>query len=260
MLEETTTLKVSQLVPSVRREVEKPFQEKLEHARQLVRMFANRNACVSCSFGKDSTVVLWLCLQENPKIPVVYNNTGIEYAETLAFAESLKQLWQLNLLETKPGKSYWEILDKILAEHQNLDVGKKHSNQCCHHLKHAPFRKIVKENGFTHTFTGLTAVESRHRMFTACQKGSEYYSEKDGLWKIHPILYWTPENVWDFIQANNLPVNPAYSKYGIERIGCQFCFSHRNWVEQMQKVNPKGYRFIQERYFHQRLLEVSGVA
>jgi len=250
-------MKVRQLIPSVRREVEKPFSEKLRHARQLIRMFANRNACVSCSFGKDSTTVLWLALQENPRIPVVYNNTGIEYAETLALKEQLKTIWNLNLIETKPETTFWQVMEKIQKTHAILDDGKKHSNQCCHALKHAPFRKIVKSYGFTHTFTGLTALESRHRMFTACEHGMEYYSRKDGLWKIHPILYWTPEEVWNFIARVQIPRNQAYQKYNVERIGCLPCTSHSQWREQLARVNPKMYRFMQEHYFHQKLLEAT---
>jgi phosphoadenosine phosphosulfate reductase len=248
-------MKVSQLLPSVRKEVEKPFEEKLARAKQLVRMFANKNACVSCSFGKDSTVVLWLCLQENPKIPVVYNNTGIEYPETIQFAHTLKELWNLNLIETKPTQTFWEIMERTKQKHFNQDDGKKHSNICCTALKHAPFHRVVKEFGFTHTFTGLTTVESRHRMFTACEYGQEYFSKKDGIWKIHPILYWTPEEVWQFTYENQLPENQAYQKYGLERIGCVPCTSHRKWREQLAKVNPRMYQFIQERYFGQKLLE-----
>lgn len=70
----------------VRAEITKPFEEKLKRTKQLIRLFANSpNACLSCSFGKDSMAVLSLVLQENPKIPVNFNNTLCEFPETLKF-------------------------------------------------------------------------------------------------------------------------------------------------------------------------------
>ncbi|MEM0254320.1 MAG: hypothetical protein QXK78_07190 [Candidatus Bathyarchaeia archaeon] len=57
-------LKPSQLLSEVRAEVERPFEEKLGRTVGLIRLFAGREACVACSFGKDSLAVL--CLQENP--------------------------------------------------------------------------------------------------------------------------------------------------------------------------------------------------
>jgi 3'-phosphoadenosine 5'-phosphosulfate sulfotransferase (PAPS reductase)/FAD synthetase len=91
-------------------------------------------------------------------------------------------------------------------------------------------------------------------MFVACEKGQEYYSRKDGITKIHPILYWTPEEVWRFIEENSIPVNSAYQKYKIDRIGCIPCTSHKEWREQLAKTNPKMYQFIQEKFFKQKLL------
>lgn len=248
------SLKIRQLLPSVRAEVEKPFEEKLARAKQLVKLFANKNACVSCSFGKDSVVVLWLCLQENPKIPVVYNNTGVDWPEVQLFKKQLLEAWQINLIETKPIMSYWQVRERIKNKKLHLDDGKKTTDICCDYLKEIPFRKVVKKYGFQFNFTGITAIESRHRMFNACQKGMEYFSKKDNITKIHPILYWTEQEVWAFIRRVKIPQNPAYEKYGLTRLGCMFCVSHKGWREQMARTNPKAYKFIQETYFHQRLL------
>lgn len=248
-------MKVSQLVPSIRYEVEKPFEEKLRRAKELVHVFgglAKGKACVSCSFGKDSMVVLWLCIQEFPDIAVVFNNTGVQFSETYEFKKQVANKWNLNLIETKPEKSFWEVADKRGLQ----DGSKKGHNACCYYLKDKPNKLLMKEQGLTHAFTGLTVLESRMRMFTACQKGQAYYVYRYGFWKIHPIMFWTPKEVWDFMARVQISPNPAYEKYGLERLGCVPCTSHKFWRKQMAKTNPKMYRFIQERYFHQKLLEV----
>jgi phosphoadenosine phosphosulfate reductase len=244
-------MKPASLPQPIRAEVEKPFSEKLARAKQLVRAFAKRDgAFVSCSFGKDSTVVLWLCLKENPDITVVFNNTGVEFPETLELKERLKAEWRLNLVETKPKKSFWQV-----AEEHGLDFGRKYRDACCGALKEAPTREVVGKLGLKFNFTGLTALESRVRMWRLCGSGESYYSRKDGVWRIHPIAYWTPEEVWQFIRENSLPVNSAYEKYGLERVGCMFCTSHVGWQKQVSRVNGKAYSLIQERFFRQKLLD-----
>lgn len=38
----------------------------------------------------------------------------------------------------------------------------------------------------------------------------------------NPIIDWTEDDVWDFIDGRNLPVNPMY-KMGFKRVGCIGC-------------------------------------
>lgn len=248
-------MKVHQLVHAVRSEVEKPFDEKLAKTRQLLRLTVNNPDCsVACSFGKDSLVVLHLALEINPDVKVVFGNTGIEFSETVRLAKQLKDEWNLNLSILKPETTFWKINERIKKEKLRLDDGRKHSNICCYHLKEKPFRKWAKTNKVNRTVTGITAIESRHRMFVACKKGTEYFSFRDGFWKVHPIMYWTQEEVWNFTYQYDLPVNEAYLKYGLERIGCMWCMSHKNWREQIRRINPKIYAFIMKRYFNEPLL------
>ena len=253
------TLAISHLslVKKVKVEVEKPFDEKLKRSKQLIKLYArNPNSCVSCSFGKDSMVVLYLALQENARIPIVFENTLIEFPETLTLKCKVARDWDLNIVELRPrkGVSFWKLQDRISAENLNRDDGRKHSNICCYHLKEKPFALWRKANGVTRSFTGVTACESRHRMFVACMKGMDYYSYRDGCWKVHPLMFWTPQEVWDFTKDQGIPVNEAYMKYGLNRIGCMWCISHKGWREQVARINPRVYAFMLERYFQQKTL------
>ena len=246
-------MKISQLVEPVKSEVERPFEEKLARSRQLIKLYCSlcpKGGVVSCSFGKDSLVVLYLVREIMPQIPVIFNNTLVQFKETYELKDKLKEEWQLNLIETKPldNWTFWKIADEI-----GLDDGKKYRDACCERLKDGPTRKAIREYSFTYNFTGITAVESRVRMWRICEGGTHYYSKKDGILRIHPIAYWTPKEVWDFINGDSIPVNPAYKKYGIERVGCVPCTSHKYWRKQIAKVNPGMYKHIQEKYFGQKV-------
>ena len=86
-------LSLVELPSQVRSEVERPFEEKLERSMQLIRLWCSPQvkSYVSCSFGKDSMVVLYLALQAKPDIPVLFVNTGVDHRETLAFRDQVKE-------------------------------------------------------------------------------------------------------------------------------------------------------------------------
>src|SRR4030042_3431822 len=119
-------MKVTQLVPAVRAEVEKPFPEKLERAQTLIKLWTKQPCAVSCSWGKDSMAVLHMALKVKPDIPVLFNNTGVDWTETIAFKEQVTAVLNLNLLETKPDETYWQVLDRIMRKGYPLDAGRKH--------------------------------------------------------------------------------------------------------------------------------------
>jgi phosphoadenosine phosphosulfate reductase len=239
------------LVYAVRKEVEKPFSEKLKRSLQLVKMHGKSNAVISCSFGKDSIIVLDIALEYYPKIPVVYENTYIDFPETAILKRKILKEWELNFYELFPAKgvTFWTVNDRIIAEHLNMDDGRKHSNLCCYYLKDKPFNIWRKTNGISRSITGITAVESRNRMFTACEKGMEYYNHKYGYWKINPITYWTEKEVWEYTHDHNLPVNEAYKKYNLDRVGCMWCMSHQKWRPQVARINSCIYCYMMRRYF-----------
>ena len=245
-------MKVTQLLRSARVEVQKPYEEKLEMTRRIIDNFLLlfRRCFVSCSFGKDSIVVLHLVRGIQPDIPVVFNNTGVDGPETYEYRDRMVEMWGLKLYETLPVKG-WDFFK--VADKYGLPDGRKRSDMCCDYLKEIPLRRLVKEQKWEINFTGMTVLESRNRMFTICERGQSYLSKKDICVKVHPIAYWTDGDVWRYIHENNIPVNPVYEKYGVERTGCIPCTSHRNWREQMSRVHPKLYRLICERYFSEEV-------
>lgn len=240
-----------QTLDMLKAELEKPFEEKLKQARKLVKMFSKfEHSSIACSFGKDSMVTLFLCLEENPKIKVNFNNTGVEFSETMQLKQKIVEDWDLNYYELHPDKgvTFYTVNDRIRDEGLRLDDGKKHSNICCYWLKEKPFTLWVRKENIGINFTGITAQESRNRMWTACSKGQEYFNTKMGVRKIHPILYWTEPEVWAFCKDNSIPINEAYAKYNINRIGCKPCMSYKNWKPTLSRIAPKLYCYICRRY------------
>jgi len=245
------------LIDEVREKVERPFPEKLRESRQIIAHhfdeFGDKLA-VAFSGGKDSQVVLYLCLEQEPDISVIYNNTGVEYPETVRFVARLQELWHLSLIMTHPEKTFWDCV----KEHGFSDGTKKNkkgSPRCCYWLKEKPTILAIRQNDWLGMFTGVTAVESRLRMFTARDKGICHHNKQYNLCKINPILWWTEEEAWYFIQQESLPYNPLYD-IGSHRIGCMPCTAYKDWEHQLQLTNPKMYCFVKLRKDKQFVLPI----
>jgi len=235
-------------------------------AEKLIKQAIERheeNIAVSCSFGKDSMVVLHMALKYNPKIKVIFLNTGVEFPETIKFKEKIKNKWNLNLFESKAIKSFWDCIDQYGVP-EFRGKGNSRTPKCCTYLKEKPAELLQKELGVTAVLTGLMASESRQRMLTMMRYdnkkapimsygdiefcGQRWYSKHDGMWKIHPLAYWSEQDVWNYIHQNDLPVNPVYWKWnGIyNRCGCLPCTAYIDWEKKLSKSHKGLYLRIKQ--------------
>ncbi|GAI80350.1 unnamed protein product, partial [marine sediment metagenome] len=123
--------------------------------------------------------------------------------------KEMKELWNLNLFETFPveGWDFFKVADKFGLP----DGNKREGDQCCNYLKLKPTNQLVKEHKWEVNFTGTTVLESFNRMFHICERGQSYLSKRDKIIKVHPIAYWTEDEVYRYIEENEIPLNPAYS-------------------------------------------------
>ena len=245
----------NRLIYSVRKQVERPFSEKFKEAKEQIKRYANSGQIAdSLSFGKDSMALTYLVLQENPRIPVAFENTLIEFPETIYFMRKIVKEWDLNFFEIKPqpGVNFFTVNDRAIQKNLHIDDGRKHSNLCCYWLKDKPFLLWRRAPDVIKSFTGVTAVEGYHRMQTACHYGTQYLNHKEGLFKIQPLTFWTEQEVWDFTHDEGIPVNPAYQKYGLSRVGCMWCMSHFAWRQQIERINPAIFCYMMRRYCRKR--------
>jgi len=210
------------------------LQPKITTAKQLIIKALEdvEYPVIAFSGGKDSLVVLDLVRQIAPVIPGVFENTGNEYPETVAYVKTIE-----NIVELHPDISFWECAKKYGLP-KLKSKSKSHGNQCCIKLKEEPFKKYCKNNPVDLVFTGLTAAESRNRMMMLKRMGHLYWHKSEEIWKCHPIADWTDLDVWQYIKIRNLEYNPIYD-IGIPRCGCRFCTAYISWKEVTELYNIK---------------------
>lgn len=227
--------------------------KKQMYAEIVVEKQLDQQSVVSCSFGKDSIVVLYLCLQKQPATKVVYCDTGVEYPEVKAYALKMQKLWGFDLDIVKPTKNFWECVEEfgypvIRSYAENGKRKKATVPRCCYHLKEKPMKLWLREHTkYSKIFLGLTAMESRQRklLFLRNKASSCYFDnctlKSRPLLKVNPIWMWSPENVFEFCRQNDIPLCPTYEKWKIPRLGCWACSAHLDWKRQLREFAPNIY-------------------
>lgn len=226
-------------------------------AKTLIHLALERHGdklAVSWSGGRCSTATLRMALDIEPSIKTIFENTGVEYPETVQFVTAISREWNVNLIVTKPEKTFWEVCEKFGYPFSSR-VGKG-KPACCKWLKEYPLRSAVREYGIEAEITGMRAVEARNRMWWTEQAGQFYFMKKYGLnvWKYNPIIFWSSEQLAAFELAQDLPINPIYAKYELIRSGCWPCTGYKDWERVMARTNPRFLRRMKE-LMGQRVLD-----
>lgn len=195
------------------------IQRKIGDAKRIIEGGMNiaKKPYVSCSFGKDSTVVLWLALQIDPNIPVVWFDGGKfdEYPDTYAYKTFLQAEWKLNLTTVYPSMSFID---------QMKTFGSDDKTHYDHFFTQAFLDESAREN-YDGSMLGLRAQESNNRRITFRVRGQLYFHKGQNIWRICPIMNWTTVELWNVIDVAQIPIHPIYTKNVFQkrediRLGC----------------------------------------
>lgn len=211
---------------------------RLREASDMSLKFYKLPLVITTSGGKDSSVCVHLAERAGIPFEVMHNHTTADAPETVYFIRQ-----DLRRLEDKGIKcfvnmpvykgvrtSMWNLIPQKLMPPTRL------VRCCC---------SVLKERGGAGRFitTGVRWAESTKRKNT---RGIYETMPSDPTKKIilnndnddrrrlfetctikakrvcNPIIEWTDADVWDYIEAEKIPVNPLYG-CGFSRVGCIGC-------------------------------------
>lgn len=213
------------------------YEFRVKQARNIIakanEIFSN-NLPVALSGGKDSLVVLHIALEANPNLEAIYNNTTVEFPETLAYIRKLQKEWDFSLHITSNEIPFFKaVQERGWANHEN--------RWCCKPYKDEPAFQYMLSKGFKAEITGTTRTESIYRRSLTPIKIPK---KEPYILRVNPIYDWNEWEVWRYIRENNLPYNSLYD-VGYRRIGCWCCpingFSH---YKRLKRTHPKLYNFL----------------
>lgn len=218
-------------------------------AQEIVHEALKHDVYLAWSGGRCSTVALHLTLEQDSDIPVVFNNTGVEYPETVKYVRKYAKKWKLNFNELKPNTNYWKLVKEygFPQLRGSGPKGRPRKPACCYYLKEEPANRFLKEHDMDGFISGLRVEENRPRALVVFQKGVYYQANRDGLWRFHPVAIWTLEELMNYVGRHQIPLNPMYEK-GLPRVGCMPCTGFLGWREQLSEINPRFYKWLNREY------------
>jgi phosphoadenosine phosphosulfate reductase len=168
------------------------------------------------SFQAEGMVILDMAWRIDPKVRVFTVDTGRLPQETYDIMERVRERYGIEVEVFFPDPRRVEAMVK--GHGPNLFYKSVEARMwCCHVRKVEPMRRAL--HGLEAWMTGLR----RHQGVSRVRINKiESDSEHDGLIKLNPLCDWTYEQVWNYLQAYNVPAHRLYQQ-GYTSIGCSPC-------------------------------------
>ena len=184
--------------------------EKCEISKLIIKYAVEKypQLFASCSFGKDSRVIIDLAMQVEPNLQFIGIDTGYEFPETLSFAEQLVKDLKMNFKWVKPSEA-----DKKKIDDDYGDSFIKNDKYKCCAMKVPAIKPVLVE--YDAWISGLRRDETKHRQDIKIIEAGE-------IVKINPIAFCTKQDVWQYIHEHKLNYHPLYDQ-GYSSLGCQPC-------------------------------------
>lgn len=165
---------------------------------------------ISCSWGKDSSLVMYIVTQKFPETPVVYMNSGYAMSDTYKFRDwYLKNIGIQNYFEVPCPADYVELCLKYGLP--SIDRTNSDQEKVKKIIKKDVLDEFAKEKGWDCCIWGIRAEETAGRKALLRQRGLIYDTEH-GIAKCAPIGWWKGREVWEAIDSLKIPYNPIYDK------------------------------------------------
>jgi phosphoadenosine phosphosulfate reductase len=171
-------------------------------ALEVVRWAINQargRAVVSTNFRPYEAVVLHLCTQVQPDIPVLWVDHGYNRPATYKHAEQLRKLLKLNLKTFTPRvtAAHRDALHGAIPTTDDEDALKEFSAV----MKLEPFQRGMKELAPAVWITSLRRLQNSNRA------GLDIISEDTNFKtvKVSPIFNWTDEAMENYLKQHHLP-------------------------------------------------------
>lgn len=177
---------------------------------------------VAFSGGKDSIVTLDLVQKALPhdSFKVLFGDTGMEFPDTYHTVNVIQKQCQkanISFIQAKsdyPPTYTWSQFGPPATVNR----------WCCSVHKTSPQILALRKDTGIHNFTGMAFIGIRASESVA-RSEYDYISvgeKHKGQYSCNPILDWNSAELYTYIFAEKLYINPAYKK-GNRRAGCLIC-------------------------------------
>ena len=169
---------------------------------------------LACSFGAEDVVLVDMIHRINPSVPLFYLDTDFLFPETYATRDRIIERYQL-----KPAQVV-QVKSLLTPEQQAGQYGEalwmSDPDRCCQVRKVEPLTRVLKE--FDAWITGIRRDQAPTRAHAQMIE----WDSKFQLVKVNPLVKWTSDDVWAYINIYEVPYNELHDR-NYPSIGCTYC-------------------------------------
>lgn len=175
----------------------------------------NGKIALASSMGAEDQVLTDMIVKIDPSTKIFTLDTGRLFPETYELIEKTSLRYKINIQVYFPNS---ENVERMVTEKGiNLFFHSiENRKECCHVRKIEPLKRAFK--GLDVWICGLRREQSTTRTNNQLVE----WDEANGLIKLNPLIDWTEQQVWDYINQNSVPYNVLHNN-GFPSIGCQPC-------------------------------------
>lgn len=167
-------------------------------------------------FGASGVVLMDLLSRVRPGATVFYLDTDLLFAETYELRDRLAARFDLNIVRVHSGVS----LDEQAEAHGDA-LWNRDPDRCCFIRKVKPLRDYLADKS-----AWITAIRRDQSLPRADTEYVEWSTANEVV-KINPLADWTEDDIWSYINLQDLPYNPLHEE-GYPSIGCIPCTERVN--------------------------------
>lgn len=191
--------------------LEKQFNDSFDVLKWAYEEYGNE-LVYACSFGVEGIVLIDMISKVNEAARVLFLDTDLHFDETYKVIEKVKNRYpNLDITMVKP---------KLTLHEQVKEYGERlwerDPNQCCQIRKIIPLAK--------HLSSASAWISGIRRQQSPTRQRTNYINkdEKFKTIKICPLIHWTLEEIWMYVNVHELDYNELHDR-GYPSIGCAVC-------------------------------------
>lgn len=189
----------------------KTLKEKVAKAKKVIKeagdKWPHEKVAVAWTGGKDSTVILHLVREVyDGKVPfkVMFNDSTLEFDEIYEFVKRFEKEWELDLAWIKHLAEDLEAYGQAKETEEKMEI-----------MRIAKINAInfaIAEYDLQAFLAGIRWDEHESR------SKEEFFSPRSTHHRVHPILHFSIDDIWDYIKTYKVPYVDLYDK-GYKSLG-----------------------------------------
>ena len=176
------------------------------------------NIAISFS-GAEDVVLIDMALKIRKDIQIFSLDTGRLHPETYQFIEQVRKHYDVTIDVLTPNR---DMLDALVKDKGLFSFYEDGHSECCGIRKVEPLRrKLATLDAWITGQRKDQSLDTRGDI-PEVQLDGAFSSPDKALIKFNPLLNWSSTQVWDYIEAYQVPFNELHRR-GYISIGCEPC-------------------------------------